>query len=148
VIVPALLQAGEICWVGVRNPKENPDHADGEPKFRPAILFKPSDEGWVVIGTTSHNKYESGDPRIPIPSELWEDVHPGLPRRPGFLWGDKAPWVQIEDIGSHIGWASPPLRALAARNLGNVRQPEKNTFLRLRPDELAAAEPTDDVLAS
>jgi hypothetical protein len=145
MIVPALLQVGEICWIGVRNPVQNPDHADNQPKFRPAILFKSSGGGWVVIGTTSHATYESGEARTRIPSELWDGVHPGLPRRRGYLWGEKAPWVQTDDIGSHIGWASPPLRALAARDVRNVTELEKNNFLRLRQDELTATGPTDDV---
>jgi hypothetical protein len=140
MIIPALKRPGETCWVGVRNPIENPDHATGEPKLRPAILVRLQGDGWVVIGTTSRATYSSGTPRLRIPSDLWEDAHPGLPRRAGYLWGSTAPWVRSEDVGSHIGWAIPPLRAFAVRHAENVAPKDRNAFLRLRPDELAEAD--------
>lgn len=135
--IPALGQPGEICWVGVRNPIENPDHATGDPKYRPAILIRPSNDGWLVIGTTSHRIFANGEARQRIPVELWEAMFPSLPRRAGYFWGTKATWVVTSDVGDHIGWAPPELRALAVRDLANVTRSERNDFLRLRPEELA-----------
>jgi len=135
--MPPLLNVGEVCWVAVRNMVENPEHASGEGKDRPAILgWKTSDGRWGVIGTTTRSTYQDGTPRVRIPKELWEDVYPELGDRPGYLWGDRAPVVVAADIHDHIGWAPPELRALAARPITNMTQSLKNDFLRLRPDEL------------
>lgn len=139
MIIAALKVPGEICWVGVRNPIEDADHAVGDAKFRPAILLRPEGQSWVVIGTTSRQTFASGAERERIPSELWERAHPALPQRPGYLWGDKATWVRSDDIGDHIGWAPPLLRALAVRTLRNLSPQQRNDFLRLRPDERQAA---------
>ncbi len=133
--IPALRSPGEICWVGIRNPIENPDHRMGEPKLRPAILIRPQDDGWVVIGTTSRPLFASGASRSRIPADLWEEAYQSMPHRAGYLWGSRAPWVPVEDIGDHIGWAPPQLRAFAVRGLENVCQKDRNTFLRLRADE-------------
>jgi hypothetical protein len=95
--------------------------------------------GWVVIGTTGHDRFGSGAGRTRIPSELWEDHYPNLPLRPGHLWGDRAQWVAEADVVEHIGWAPPALRALAARPIVNLRPSDRNAFLRLTSAELAEA---------
>lgn len=59
-----------------------------------------------------------------------------LPRRAGYLWGDRAHRVPGADIGDHIGWACPELRAMATRPIVNLRPTDRNDFLRLRSDEL------------
>jgi hypothetical protein len=137
--VPALGIAGEICWVAVRNPLENPDHSvdSGPGKPRPAILAWPVNHRWAVIGTTTLSSYGNGSPRMRIPPELWEHAHRSLGGRPGYLWGEKAPVVVARDVGDHIGWASAQLRAFAIRPITNVRPTDRSNFLRLRADELA-----------
>ena len=110
-----MLWPGEICWVAVRNLRENPAHAaeHGAGKERPGILVAPSRDRWLVIGTTTNATFIDGAPRTRIPAEHWEAVHRALGRRAGFLWGNRVQFVPITDVGDHIGFASPELRRLA-----------------------------------
>lgn len=135
--VPALLWPGEICWTTVRNLREDASHAaeHSQGKPRPGILVGQSGERWLVIGTTSKDAFADGSPRVRIPSDQWEDAHPSLPRRAGYLWGSKLQYVPVADIGDHIGSASPALRALSIRDIENIDQASREEFGRLRPDE-------------
>ena len=134
--VPALQLPGEICWVAVRNLRENPDHAEGDGKLRPGILVGRRLDRWLVIGTTSVGTYLDGSPRVRIPDELWAGALPAL-YGGGYLWGSRVQHLPREDIGHHIGWAPPELRAFAVAPISNLSMTERNAFLRLRPDELA-----------
>lgn len=93
-----MLWPGEICWTTVRNHREDPTHSaeHGAGKPRPGILVCQSGKTWLVIGTTSKDRFADGTPRVRIPSEHWEDIHPGLPRRAGYLWVGRfssCPWL-------------------------------------------------------
>jgi hypothetical protein len=139
--MPPMFTVGEICWVAVRNLIENPEHATGDGKDRPAILsWKTPLDRWGVIGTTTNSTYADGKPRVRIPPHLWEDAHPALGHRPGYLWGVRAAVVIATDVHDHVGWASPELRAIAIRHVINATPAQKNDFRRLRPDELREAQ--------
>lgn len=141
--MPAMLWPGEICWTTVRNHREDPTHSaeHGAGKPRPGILVCQSGKTWLVIGTTSKDRFADGTPRVRIPSEHWEDLHPGLPRRAGDLWGRKVQFVPVADIGEHIGTASPALRALSVRDIENLDRNSCDEFARPRPDEIESGQP-------
>lgn len=132
---PAFMQPGEVCWTSVRNLKENPEHASGPGKPRPGILVAPAEDRWMVIGTTTVAHFRDGNPRTRIPPHLWEDVMHRL-YGAGYLWGHKVQFVPNDDLGTHIGWASPELRAFAIEPIDNIHdQQVRERFLRLRADE-------------
>lgn len=139
--VPALLWPGEICWTTVRNVREDPAHAAeiSEGKPRPGILVAPSGARWLVIGTTSKPTFLGGSPRVRIPPHLWEDAHPALGRRAGYLWGRRVQFVPVNDIGSHIGSAAPELRGLCVQGVENLDARVRHDFVRLRADEMPGA---------
>lgn len=74
-----MLWPGEICWTTVRNHREDPTHSaeHGGGRPRPGILVCQSGKTWLVIGTTSKDRFADGTPRVRIPSEHWVDMHPG-----------------------------------------------------------------------
>ena len=132
------MQPGEVCWTSVRNLKENPDHAVGPGKPRPGILVAPASDRWMVIGTTTVAHFRDGSPRTRIPPNLWEEVMHRL-YGAGYLWGHNVQFVPHDDIGTHIGWASPKLRGFAIEPIDNIHdQQVREDFLRLRPDEQGA----------
>lgn len=133
--VPAVGVPGEVCWVAVRNLREDPSHAEGDGKPRPGVLVRELEDRWLVIGTTSVPRYRDGARRTRIPDHLWSQAYPAL-HGPGYLWGTKVQYVPHADLGDHIGWAPPELRALAVGPIVNLRQCDRNDFLRYRPDEV------------
>lgn len=141
---PAMLWSGEICWTAIRNLREDPTHAAdyGPGKERPGILVAQHEDRWLVIGTTTKGTFAAGAPRTRIPAEYWENAHPALGHRGGYLWGDKVQYVPRADIGEHIGFASPELRLLAAAPIVNLSASMRVAFL----DEGAATQGSSDVV--
>lgn len=92
---------GQVRWVSVRNPIENPMSAG---KLRPALLVNDLGEAWRVMGLTRKTKYDSGQQRTAIPNHLAVDL-----ACPGYLWGDRLTRVDSTDVGALIGAADQQL---------------------------------------
>lgn len=140
--MPSMFVPGEVCWVGVRHPLEDPSSATGPTKLRPAILVgkvgrsaDATDDRWAVVGVTTNTTFADGRPRTAVPAHLWG---PGsqLGSR-AYLWSNRCPIVNASDIAEHIQWATPELRAFVVAGIVNLSRAVRNDFLRLRPDELA-----------
>jgi hypothetical protein len=132
------LRPGDIRWVAIRNPREQPEHAFGPGKHRPAVLVRPAAPGdrWIVIGVTSQAIFKTtGGPRVRIRPELWEFAYPGL-NGPGYVWSPNHVSVATADIAELIGTAPPELRAHIARPIETLDRRTRNDFLRFTPDEL------------
>lgn len=97
-IVP---RPGYLMWAKVLNPLENPDSTG---KIRPVVLVSRVNSHWYVMGLTTKPTYESGAPRVRIPSHS----SVGLPG-PGFLWGQRLTRITAESVESFIGYADDAL---------------------------------------
>lgn len=114
------IQAGQVCWAAVRNPKENPSHSVGVGKDRPVIVASVERHSATVIGTTTLREFQNGTPRERIPYDLWEGRYRGQIEGAGYFWGGRPARLPGSDISGQVGTAPTRLRMLAACSVSDL----------------------------